>query len=554
MTIEVDSLDGLSTTLVEQLRDAAAELLQEYNADLDLKRGVIFELLLHPQAIFQAQSQTNLNRYKSARSLDAVMEDPTLAEDDVVDHIASNYLLDRLPGTKATGEVTVVLSSLTPAVISAGTIFEAEGQQFVTGAAISVVASLSEVQSDTDQVLNPVGDGTYTFALDLTASTAGEAGMIRKDTVMLPQETPTGYLTSYAASDFTGGRDTETNTQLMNRLLYGAAAKALSGRVHMSAALRAETAFQDVVADSIIGFGDEPMLRDQHSIFPGSMGGRADWYVRTQERCNNVGLTKTATLVEKTDDGYGIWQFSMERDDAPGFYDVSSVKLSTAGSTVGSYDVTSDVRSTDMTALDNDGFLPDIDDDYYEGVYSRFQTAVIQFKDSDTTTASLTEYSSTQSYSVTVRVMPDLDDIQDWVSGRSIRNYAGDALIKGPVPCFLAVSCAIQLKPGQTSPDLDTIKTALAQGVNRYGFTGRLPASYMSDIIHNSLEDNAHVGAIDILGRIRRPNGTVRQLRTTETLVIPDEPAYMVTPRTVAFILDVSDITISTETADIPEI
>jgi uncharacterized phage protein gp47/JayE len=554
MAIEVDSLSGLSTSLVEQTRDAAAELLQEYRPNVDVKRGVLFELLLHPQGIFQAQSQTNIARYKQARSLDAIMVDPTLADTGVVDEIASNYLLERLPGTKASGEIVVVVSLLQPVTFSAGTIFEADGQDFTITTAITAVTSTAEVQSPSDRVLSPLGNGNYTFSFPVTAVEEGEAGMIRKNALVVPEEQPLGYLTSYAESDFTGGRDAETNAQLMNRLLYGVAAKTFSGRVHMSAALRAETEFQSVIADSIIGFGDGEMLRDQHSIFPGSVGGRSDWYVRTQERVNNVGLTKTATLVEKTADGYGIWQFYLDRDDAPGFYDVSQIVLTTATGIAGSYEVTADVRGADLAALDNDEFLPDIDSDNYEAVYSRFQTAVIQFKDTDTDTADLVELSATQSYSVTVRAMPLIADVQDWASDRGTRHFGSDVLIKAPVPCFLEVFFTVQLKSGQTTPDLDTIKTALAQGVNRYGFTGRLPASLLSDIVHDSLEGVSHLTAVDILGRIRRPDGTTRQLRTTETLVIPDEPASMVSARTTAFILAVDDISISTEVVDIPEI
>lgn len=554
MTIEVGDLSGLNTLLVTQIREAAAELLQEYNPNLDVKRGVLFELLLHPQAIFQAQTQTNIERYKLSRSLNAILADPTLADAGIVDEIASNYLIDRLPGTNASGEITIVVGVLQSVTFSAGTIFEAEGQEFTISAAITAVTSQAEVQSSTDRVLTPLGDGNYAFSFAVTAADVGEAGMIRKDTLVIPQEQPIHYVTSYAESDFTGGRDAETNEQLINRLLYGVAAKTLSGRVHMSAALRAEENFVDVVADSIIGYGDGEMLRDQHSIFPGSLGGRVDWYVRTQERVNNTGLTKTATLVEKTSDGYGIWQFALGRDDAPGFYDVNEIKSPAIMASQGSYVITSDVRSTDLSSLNNDGFLPDIANTTYEGVYSRFQTAVIQFKDTDTDTTSLTEYVSTQVYAITVRTMPAIADAQDWAAGRGVRNYGGDVLVKAPVPCFLEVSFTIQLQAGQSIPGLSAIKTALAQGVNRYGFTGRLPASYLADIVHNSLEGTAHLTAIDMLGRIRRPDGTILQLRTTETLVVPDEPTNMVSARTVSFILDNSDISIATAVVDIPEI
>jgi hypothetical protein len=476
-----------------------------------------------------------------------------LAEDTVVDEVASNYLITRLPGTNSTGDITVVVSELRSVTFSAGSIFEADGQEYSISAAVTAVTSAAEVQSPTDKILNPVGDGTYTFSFAITALVAGEAGDIRKGTLIVPQDQPLNYVTSYAENDFSGGQSTETNTELITRLLTGVAAKTLSGRVHMSAALREQPGYENLTADSIIGFGDGEMLRDQHSIFPGSLGGRVDWYTRVQERVNNQGLTKTATLVEKTDDGFGIWQFSLTRDDAPGFYDVREIILSGATST-GSYTVTADIRSTDMTTLDNDGFLPDIDDSFFEGVYSRFQTAIIQFKDTDTPTAALVEFSSTQNYAVTARVMPSIADIQDWAAARDVRNYGGDVLIKAPVPCFIELSFTIELQAGQTTPDLDAIKTALAQGVNQYGFTGHLPASFLSDIVHNSLVSSAYVSAINILGRIRRPNGTIRQLQTTETLVVPDEPTNMVSGKTVAFLLDTQDIAISVDTADIPQI
>ena len=494
-----------------------------------------------------------LDRLRRSSSLQEIQEDPSLADDDAVDRLASNYRVTRGEGEAATGTVRVVLDRLQPITVAQGSIWEADGQSFVTESSFSAKTSAAGVVSSTDRVITPVGDGNYFFILDLVASEVGEASAIKKDTVVTPQEPPLYFVTAYASDDFAGGIDAESNAELSERLIQGAACTGLSGSVHMAAALRAQVTFENVLFDSVIGFGDEEMLRDKHSIFPGSYGGRVDWYIRSQRLPQTLGLAKTATLVQKTDDGFGIWQFGISRDEAPGFYDVSTILIDGEATSAGSLAVTTDTRTLDLTELDNDGFLPDIQD-AVEGVYSRFQAAVIQFKDDRTPTTGLVAGTSTQDYSINVRALPLIADMQDWASGRGVRNRAGDILVKAPVPCFLRISFSVELKQGTETPSTTQIRNDVAELVNTYGFTGRLPASAISDVIHNSLSGIQYVSAVDMLGDIRRPDGTVRRIRSTETLIIPDEPGRMVTSRTVAFIVDPADIAISVAIAAIPEI
>lgn len=553
MALEVTSFTELDESQVLQAEELLAQMLSEQLSGIDPKRGVLKELLLHFNAVFQEKNREELDRLRRSGSLLEITQDPSLAEDDAVDRIASNYGVTRNEGSKATGSVKVIIDRLQPITIAQGSIWEADGKQFIAPEAFAAKTSSANVVASSDRVLTPVGDGTYYFLIDLEAVEVGEASALKRDTTVVPQEPPLYFVTARAADDFTGGVDQETNEELISRLQMGIACKGLSGSLNMSAALRDEEEFADVIADSVIGYGDAEMLRDQHSLFPGSYGGRVDWYVRTQKRPQRLGLTKTATLVEKTSDGYGIWQFGISRDEAAAFYDVLSILPSGGSGLSGSYAVTEDIRSADMTSLANDGFLPDIQD-AIEAVYSRFQAAVIRFKDTDTTTAGLTENVSTQDYDVVVRRLPLIAEIQDWVSGRGVRNRAGDVLIKAPIPCFLRISFSVELKPGTTEPDTDQIKTDIAELVNTYGFTGRLPASAISDVVHNSLSGIQYLSAIDILGDIRMPDGTVRRVRTSETLVVPDEPGTMTTARTVAFFVDPEDIAISVVTADIPEI
>jgi hypothetical protein len=90
--------------------------------------------------------------------------------------------------------------------------------------------------------------------------------------MFVPVAVPTAFVTAFAANDFAGGRLTESNAELVDRLQEGIAAKALSNRVNMSAALRAEDAFSRVVATSIVGYGDAELVRAFHTVLPVALG------------------------------------------------------------------------------------------------------------------------------------------------------------------------------------------------------------------------------------------------------------------------------------------
>jgi uncharacterized phage protein gp47/JayE len=552
MAIEIQSFTELSTENIFQTEEFLSQLLSEENPSLDAKRGVLKELLLHYNAIYDEKNTEELDRLRRSSSLQEIQEDPSLADDDAVDRIASNYRITRKAGEEATGVVRVVLDRLQPITIAQGSSWESEGRQFVTLTPFAAKTTANNVIAATDRLLVPLGDGNFYFNIEVTAVEVGEASAVKRNSVFTPQQPPLYFVTAYASQDFINGIDEETNAALSQRLVEGAACKALSGSVHMSAALRDQPAFENVLADSVIGFGDGEMLRDKHSLFPIAFGGRVDWYIRSQRLPQLIQLNKTATLVSINAEGYGVWQFGIGRNEVPGFYDVFAINLASNPSE-SSFEIATDSRNIDLSTLDNDGFLPDIQNTI-EGAYSRFQAAVIQFVDTTTPVGSLTVGTSTQEYEVIVRGMPLISDIQDYASSRGVRNRAGDILVKAPVPCFLRVSFAVQLKKGTSYPDVSQIRTDVAELVNTYGFTGRLPASAISDIVHNSLSGIQYLSAIDMLGDIRGPDGNIRRIRSTETLIVPSETDKMISPRTVAFFLDPQDIAITVEIAPIPEI
>lgn len=188
-----------------------------------------------------------------------------------------------------------------------------------------------------------------------------------------------------------------------------------------------------------------------------------------------------------------------------------------------------------------------------EGEYSRFQSSVIRFRDTLKLATGLT-VGDTAEYNVLIYAMEGLDDVQTAISQRGARHVAGDVLVKAPVPCFLSLSFTLTIETGQATPDTDSVAAALASFVNSYGFAGRLPASALSDVIHNSLSGRSAVSAVDMFGRIRHPGGRWQVIRSEELLVAPDSPDTMTTGRTVAFFLDPADVNISVVETQLPDV
>lgn len=549
MSIEVTALTELDTTRVASRRATISALLAEKVPELDLKRGVVHDILVHNQAILSEATAENIDRYNRARSLKDITADPTLADPDIVDGVLSNWGAVRLPGSRSTGTVTIVLSSAQLVTIALGAVFTVGDNQYTSNAAYT--SRISGTVGVNDRELTPLSDGTYSFTIEVTAVGSGESYRLAKNTLLTPAILPSYFVKAYATEDFTGGRNEETNAELLERLRLGIAAKTLAGPTNIDALLRQHDSFAGVVSTSLVGMGDPEMLRDRHWIWPTAGGGRIDYYVRTQQRPQRIVLTKTATFVGVNAAGNGIWQIELTRDEAPGFYDVTQILLPRDSNVAGTFTISTDVRDTDLTTLDLDVATPDIVT-AKEAAFSAYQTSVVRFIDDVTPTAPLTANQSTASYMVTLRYFPLIADLQLYLGGRDIRPGAADILVKAPVPCFVQLSFTIY-KPAAdntiTAAVLANIRNALAELVNTYGFTGRLAASVIAETVHKYIDNPASLGSIDMFGIIRRPDQTRKAIRSREMLVIPDEPANMVSARTTAFILEPSDVAISVENA-----
>jgi len=544
MAIEITSLDALSDADVEQAYALAQQLVLEKQPNVDTKRGVLGQLVLGLDAILGAAHRESFRRLQRSQSLLEITNDPTLADDDTVNALLSNYRLTRREAQAAKGEVTIVLNQNIGVTIAAGSVFVGNGQHYTADASYAARTDSANVLSSTDRLLVKVADDRYAFTINVTAVTPGSAGLLTKDTELTPLDPPVSFVQAYAASDFTGGLDKQTNADLIALMEQGIAARAYSNRTNIFSMLRnadpstfsmVTTDFANILAISIVGFGDQEMLRDQHGLFPVSTGGRTDIYLRSQALPITTKLTKEAVLISKGATN-SIWQFSIARDDAPGFYEIRKITTTGAPATVGGYEITDETRAVDLTGDD----VPDIVT-YKEGIYSRYQTAVVQFRDTDTDTSSLTVGVSKANYDITLVRMPLVKEVQQFIQDRRVRNPAGDHLVKAAMPCFVSLSFTLYKKQAITI-DKAAIRTALATYVNNLGFAGRLYAAELQGIITDLLDDSVSVGAIEMFGRIRQPDGTDYYISDNAILTVPTIAQQMISARTVALLLDENDI------------
>lgn len=549
MGIPVESFDELSVSDTQAVITEVSQLLQERHPTVELSRGVIYDLVATVAGELSAARRLEITRLQQSMSLSAIEANPTLADDDIVDAVLANFLVTRRAGVGATGSALIVVATNTSVVIPVGTPFVANGVTFIPNAAYIGRPTGSAATTSAERILQPLQDGNYGFTIDLTATTAGEAGNILQGTKLIPSAAPSTFVTAYASRDFSGGTDTELNSDLVQRLQEGIAAKSIGGRTNYTALIRSQQEFENISAISVIGFGDEEMLRDQHSILPISYGGRVDIYMRYHQYATTT-LTKTATLVQITEDG-GIWQISLTRDEAAACYEIEKVHLPSADSSLAGYAITEDVRNYYIDA--DDEFSPDIAT-AEEAAYTKYQTITFRFLDTDTSTGTLTAGVSTQDYTVVLATTNDVVAVQDFLSQRTLRNAAGDVLVHGAVPCWLGVTVTVQKSTDDPTPDTEAMQLAIADRINALGFVGKLHASRIIDAAHEFLEGQAAISLVDMLGVIRAVDGTKLYVHDTRVLTIPSRPDIGVTGRTTAFFILPEDVTIEVNSVDFADI
>jgi hypothetical protein len=491
--------------------------------------------------MLNAAIQENIDRIRQSQSLYAITQNPALAETTIVDQVLSNYNLTRDNGTPAVGVVTLVFNLPSTTRLTPTAIFTANDVQFVPTETFTALPPGSAENNAGDREMIDVGDGTYAINITVRALTVGAAGNIRRGTTVTPNFVANNTLEAFAASDFVEGRDPLTNEEYIQKLPEALAAKTIGSRASYAATIKAQPAFQNIKHLSVLGCGDPEQQRDQHSLFPISGGGKVDIYAQTSNYAQERDRLLQATFISTSANGT-IWQVTLDKNTAAGFYEVLRIAKPDDATSSG-YAIVTDVRGVDTSdAL----FVPDMRY-LHETAYTRYQTAVIRFEDTDTPTAGLVPNVNKAYYNVRTVSLPLIAELNDFLTTRDNRPRGTDLLIKAAVPCFTKISFQIRTEANDTFTDatIAEIKQAVVDAVATVGFSGQLHASIIDSAVHKYLSGRQAVSKIDMFGRIRRPDGTTVYVRDPAVLTIPNDPARLVTGRTTAFLVGVPDVSVS---------
>ncbi len=542
MALEIASLTELDTAKIDAMFATFTQLMQERHPEAELTRGVFHDLVIYFNSILNAAIRENIDRVLASNSLQQINADPALADTTLVDKVLSNFNLVRDSGVRAVGEVTLTLKMPEQTAILAGVTFSSDSVQFRPTATFVALPPGTKTTQDYEREMLAVGDGTYAVTILVQAVVVGTVGNIRRGTPLVCDTIINNSSAAYASADFVNGAEPLSNADYVARLAPALAAKTIGGRQNYIAAIRNQAAFTNIPHISVLGCGDSEQQRDQHGLFPVSGGGKIDIYCQTNHGAQERDHLLPATYMGQAAGG-SLWQVKISRDLVPGFYEVVRIAKPLDETSTG-YQITLDTRQQNFEDLD---FIPDLRG--VEGVYTRYQTAIIQFVDTDSSGAGLTANTSTALYAVRTAGMPLIAAIQDFLADRDNRTRAADVVVKAAVPCFTKIS--FDIRKEANAPDVDTapIKAAVVAAVREIGFSGQLHASRISAAVQPFLTGRASVGAVDMFGRIRRPDGSVGYIRDSAVLQIPDDPLRLVTGRTTAFLVNESDISISFKAA-----
>lgn len=539
-------LASLSEDQIRATEDKLVALISELYPLIDLSPGTVLrDLLIRPAAVLSTNTDLTIEQFRKSLSLLEIEANPDNFTDEDVNRILSNFLLVRDTGSKASGQITVVVSESILTTIASDTIFTSiTGEQFTTVQAFNGVTSSALIATTADRLLVQRADGNYAFTIDVVALNEGVDGQVRKSIRFSAEPEPPNVVDIFAAADFTGGKSSETNSELIGKLTTGITINALSGRSNIDALLRKN--FDSIIDVSVIGFGDSEMSRDKNNLFGLSTGGKVDIYVRTSILPVRKIVTKPAIL---RDSEKQYWTINFGRDEFPAMYTILGIRPNSEVESIGNLEIVKHERGLDFTDID---FVPALARPS-DGFFSSFQTNSVTFYDP----ASNVLGSNIVNYEVEIAYLPEIDAIQEFVSDRKNRNPQADYLVRATIPCFLAADMTIYKHPLDEDIDIAKIQRAVANKVNSLRFENG--ALLVSDIV-NTVSDLLPIRSsvklpINVYGFLIGTDGVDYYISETNIIEPPKNLLTQgVSSRTVSYFLEPTSIDISILELDVKSV
>lgn len=400
--------------------------------------SVLREVVVRPLAYVYAWLTANFNDMRKRTTM-SYLRMSNATDDPVADAVASNYFVTRRAGVRSKGVVTVILNTETTQFDSGDT-FNADGIALATPMRTIVMGSRFYVDNGVQYVPSipyDTANGLYLANIPVYAVESGNIELAPGASVAV-EFANSSIESVMLTSPVSGGRDVETDAELMARAEYNTASAGVGSYYGIKKKLANSPV--DVLGLSIVAGEDGPMWRARYNTVGVSPGGYVDCYVKTYNQYAVDTLVQTITHdTPQTHHEVEI------RDEAhAGLFAVT--QLTVNGTPVTNYSV---AFGSSLSGVPAAGAR-----------LSTLQTLILTFD----TNASLQELQS----SITVMYMPGVSAIQTFMDS-DVNQFVGQSLlVKGAVPITVTLACKLEYNGTPDENVINGIKQCMAARVNAY--------------------------------------------------------------------------------------
>jgi len=529
-TEDINNVDPARTV---EARESVTSVMSEKYPNSKWEAGDQLEgVVVEPVAFGYAFNEERLDKQEASFSLAAIEADPTLADDDMVDSIMSNYFIERQQATVSFGSLLVIVSRAIIIPVADGALYDVGDQEYVTQQAWRVFPPDTR-DEDLDNgilVLELRTDGNYQFLLPVQSVSTGPDTLVSRGTVFTPDVPFPGQISVTASSDFGGGLAADTNEDLLARAQEGITPKVMSGYQQIEQSI--ENNYPGSLV-RVVGANDPLMNRDRDNLFAASTGGKADIYVRSENYPRTETLEIQAVLAP-SDRSSGTWRFNYT---LPGAYRVSAIRTTEDDFGGGAQAATEAVNLVPPSS----GFQPKLD--VFNAAFSAHQSRTVTFINQDDTTQALIDAAGptdvlTRTFDVDVLAMPFIEDIDNYARDRDRRDPALDPLVKAACPCLVGIRAIVR-----GTVDAEPAKAAIVAAIAKLSADAdTIPANLVYDAIEPYVVGNTSTVYYSgrFIGQDLSENLVSQQLELT----IPENTARGISPDTCHFMVRSEDITI----------
>lgn len=525
------SIDDITQAKFDEQEAVMINMIRAKYPRLDLRSGTVLrDLLVKPDSAVGSVFSMQAEEQRNCSSIQRLLEREEAGEEidaEDVNAILSNFNMESISGTPATGVVKVVVSNENNCTLLEGFEFST-----ITGETFRVTKTTTATLSPIDDSQTRLFDNvtSYWFLVQVECTENGSAGNIGQGTALEPDGEIMYFVSATAYGTFSGGSDVEDLSKTVGRIKQSLSVRGLVNRTAIESQLR--DAFDGtehpIVAISVCGYGNEAQRRDKHNAFGVAVGGRSDIYVRNFTYLPTVSITAEGTLDES-----GKYSITIPASVTPGMYAVYRVSDPET-------DALASYLHEDVWFADGvEGTWHDIDvskspAEVFGTVYRGVRILVSETGSEE----------PEKTFRVELVAAPDLSRIQAYLDSDSVRNTGSDFIARTPVVVNVSIS-AVARYEYSSSFDPQSAISKICEYVNTSGFTGRLTRSEIATILKNmgaksvdlfNENEMLYGYGYDAYGRMFELHGDALDadnVRSGEGMVTRDTCVFVVNPENV---------------------